>query len=270
MSTILDYLSGSDDPESLTKAVDVIIQRRGTRRLQVVLSDELTCQACRTRLTEYAQAQDLAMPMTPELEEVGRHLMHCEECSAGYAALQTLSQAGEIDELTAIPVPEPDLSFLQPVPSVVSSLWRQVEAARRQLVADIEIAISRAAVQFQVLPGSLVPQPIPIPVLRDPTATGPAQRLTLPDPAGNLAFELTIGPLADHAQVALGVFRADSQQPVAQVAVTLLNAQRQRLRRVDTGPDGRAVFGDLPPGRYGVQIRTPDGQWELGLVLTES
>ncbi len=286
MSAILDYLTGPDDPGSLVQAVETLVQRRGAQRLQAALSDELACADCQARLAEHAQAEDLATPLSPELQEVAQHLAHCEACSADYAALQLLSQAGEADDpstepalslskgsgrrLAEIPVPEPDLSFLHPAPLAITNLWRQVEATRRQLVADIRVTISRVTIQFGALPGGLVPQPVPIPVLRDATTTGPAQRLTLPDVPGNLAFELTVSPAAENAQVVLGVFQADTQQPVARVAVTLLNAQGQRLRRADTGAEGRVTFGDLPPGRYGLQVRTPDGQWELGLVLTES
>ena len=56
---------------------------------------------------------------------------------------------------------------------------------------------------------------------------------------------------------------------MTRTAITLLNADRQRLRRANTDAEGRAAFSDIAQGRYTLQARTADGVWELALVLAE-
>ncbi len=131
MNAIINYLTGPGDPESLAKAVETAVQSRSARRLQAALSDELMCEICQQRLAEYAQTQDLHAPLAPELREVAGHLAHCEACSAEYAALQALSRASEADDVAAIPVPEPDLSFLpRPRSTKASPVWRWDDLGR--------------------------------------------------------------------------------------------------------------------------------------------
>jgi hypothetical protein len=155
MSAILDYLTSPDDPESLAQAVETLVQRRGARRLQAALADELTCADCQARLAEYARVGDLATPLSSELQAVAQHLAHCEVCSADYAALLALSRAGEADDLAETPVPEPDLSFLPSAgPTRAGFGWRWDDLGR--LIVQFSQELLRAFAPPQALQPSFV------------------------------------------------------------------------------------------------------------------
>lgn len=267
MSAIQEYLTGPDDPETLAQAAEIAARSGGVRRMYAALTDPLTCADVRPRLPELAQAYDVGLPLSSEMQALARHLTHCKSCAAELSELQALSRQAEIAPVSQVAIPEPDLSFLQPAPPAVALLWEQLDAVRRQFAADIRIAIRGTAAQFRGLPAGLAPQPVAIPVLRDAAAGAAAQRLALPPAPGNLAVELTVSAAVEPAQVIVRLAHADSGQPRAQVVVTLLNADRQRLRRANTDAAGRVVFAGLLPGRYYLQARSADGQWELALVL---
>lgn len=268
MSAIQDYLTGPDDSKALTQAAQVAARSGGVRRMHAALTDPLTCADVRPRLPELAQAYDLGLPLSSEMQALAHHLLHCTPCAAQLSELQAFSRQAEIESTSQVAIPEPDLSFLPPAPSAVALLWEQLDAVRRQFAADIRIAIRGTTAQFRGLPAGLAPQPVVVPVLRDTAAGAAAQRLALPPAPGNLAVELTVGAAIEPAQVVVRLAHADSGQPMAQVVVTLLNAARQRLRRANTDAAGRVVFVGLLPGRYYLQARSADGQWELALVLT--
>jgi hypothetical protein len=270
MSAIVDYLLGADDPETLTQAVELLMQRGSLTRLQTALTDTLACEACHSRLAEYAQAIDLAQPLSPELQAVERHLTDCEACMADYAALQRFSHLAEEQAFSAVPVPPSDLAFLnRPVAAHLLGLWRQVETTHHQLVTAIQVALNEAAAWFTAWPGDLTPQAVPTPVLRGEPESGAIQRLILPA-AGGLSFELTLAPSANRAQITLGVFESPARQPVSQIPVTLFNQHHQRLHRADTSAAGLVQFDDLAAGSYHLQVRTPSGQWGLTVVVNET
>lgn len=271
MSTILKYLSGSDDPESLTRAVDELARSRNLRQLEAALGDSLPCEACQSRLAEYAQAVDMGAGLTAELQAVARHLAHCDDCSTTFAALQSLSHESDQESFAAIAVPKPNLDFLQATAAYpLVEMWSQIDTKSRRLITEIGIALDRATVLFSTVPSGLTPQPVPIAILRDPTITGSSQRLVLPDPPHHLLFELTVSPVASQAQIVLGIFGLESRTPSAQVTVTLLTAQHQLLRRMDTREDGQVIFTHLAAGHYYLHVRAAGGVWEFGFVLTET
>jgi hypothetical protein len=272
MSAILNYLTGAGDPEALTQAVETLVERQTLPRLRAALTDHLGCDACQTYLVDYAQAQDLALPLTSQLQAVELHLSHCENCLADYRALQALSRHAEAEDLAEITAPAPNLAFLRAtVPNELgSTLWQTVDETRRQLIAPLQIALSQATAWFVSWPRGLALQPVPVPVLRGSSETGAAQHLVLPTALGDLNFELTITPGNGLAQIVFGVFLAEAHQPIRQVTVTLLNQQRQRLHRADTNADGLVSFADLPPGSYYLQARTKDGHWEMRVVVNEA
>jgi hypothetical protein len=69
------------------------------------------------------------------------------------------------------------------------------------------------------------------------------------------------------AAVMVKLLALPSEQPLAAVRVTLRNAQHQLLMGLVTGPDGSAVFEQLPLGRYFVQVRYEQNTWEIPLVV---
>ena len=241
----------------------------GVRLIQAALHDSLTCADVRSRLPELAQTQDLGLVLPAEMDILARHLLHCRACAAQLAELQTLSRRAEAELIVPTTTPEANLSFLQPMPSAVAALWEQIDATTRRFTAEIRIAISRTATQFGALSGGLLPQPVPVPILRDTSAGISAQRLSLPPAPGNLLVELSVGPGAQPLQVAVRLTHADSGQAVTGTAITLLNADRLPLRRANTDAAGRAVFSSIAQGSYTLQARTVDGMWELALVLAE-
>ncbi|MFN8494210.1 MAG: carboxypeptidase-like regulatory domain-containing protein [Caldilineaceae bacterium] len=269
MSSILDYLTGPDDPKALAQAVDSLRARQGGRRLRAALADHLACEACQTHLVDYAQARELGLPLSPDLRAVEQHLVHCETCRAAYQALQTLSHSAEAETVVGIAIPSPDLTFLRPSVDAGrdAGVWQQVEAARRQLRTTIQIMFNQSAAWFSTWPGSLTPQPVPLPVLRGGAEGSAVQRLVLPAVVDDLSFELTITPGAGLAQIAFGVFQSAMHQPVGQVPITLLNQQRQRLQRADTNAAGLVTFTDLPTGSYYLQIRRGENHWEMMVVV---
>jgi predicted anti-sigma-YlaC factor YlaD len=270
MRAIVDYLLGTDDPATLTAAVDMLLQRGSLPRLQAALTDTLACDACHSHLAEYALALELAQPLSPALRAVEHHLAQCEACRADYVALEALSRLAEAEDFAAVYVPTPDHAFLNwPAVEPVGSLWRQVEPTQHQLVTAIQVAISNVAAWFMAWPGGLTPQAAPTPVLRGEPERGVVQRLVLPA-TGDLSFELTITSSATHAQITLGVFQAPAHQPVSQIPVTLFNQHHQRLHRAGTNAAGLVQFDELPPGTYHLQVRTASGQWELAVVVQEA
>jgi hypothetical protein len=275
MSKLLEYLSGSDDPDVFAEAMAQTARRRGARRLQAALTDTLSCDEAQAQLVDYVQAVELAASLTPELQAVAAHLAHCEECAADFAALQQLSRAaGEMD--TASALPQPNLDFLrqdQPGSASMSSApwWREISATGRQLVKPIEIALGQTMLFFKTLPGGLSAQPAPMPVLRDRPATPFTYSVALPDPSSHLLIELSFSRVAaDQAEIVVGVFELASRRPAAQATVSLSTEQRQLLRRTDTGPDGQTTFRELAPGGYHLQIRINGKLWELALALIEA
>jgi hypothetical protein len=267
----MNYLNGADDPESLAQAVEALVKRRGHARLQAALENQLTCDQCHLLLVDYATAVDQDLPFALEMQAVEQHLAHCESCHTDYVALQALSRSTEAKDWSAVPTPAPDLSFLTPnVATQGLRLWQQVESARYQLRSLVDIAWSQTAVWFATWPSGLTPQVVPTPVLRDGVQPPPVQRLVLPAADGELSFELTITPNAPYAQIAVGVFQKSLHQPLGQVVVTLLNHQRQRLHRADTGADGIVHFAELLPGSYYLQVRTHKSQWEVMIVVNEA
>lgn len=263
MSTILDYLTGPDDPKALVQAVDSLRERQGVRRLRAALADHLACEACQTHLVDYAQARDLALPLSPDLHAVEQHLAHCETCRADYQALQTLSHSAEAEAVVDLAVPSPDLAFLRPSLDV----WQQVEGARRHLRTTVQLMFNQQAAWFATWPSSLAPQPVPAPILRGEPESGAVQRLVLPATVDDLRFELTMIPSAKLAQISFGVFQTAAHQPVGQITITLLNQQRQRLQRADTDTNGLVTFADLPSGSYYLQVRRGENQWEMVVVV---
>lgn len=271
MSAILDYLTGSDDPATLAQAVAALRQPRGGA-LRALLADQLTCDVCQPALVDYAQVQELALPLSSDLQAVEQHLRHCPQCQAAYHALQTLSDSAADATGATSPVPAPNLAFLQDpaLTPAASAWWRQGTATQQQLLTTLQIWFHETAAWFTTWPQGLTPQLVPAPLLRGAGEGSTHQRLILPAALGDLHFELTTLVDAGLAQLRFGVFQTAGRQPVSQVTVTLLNGQRQRLQRRDTGADGLVTFADLPAGAYYLQARLHDNQWELTVEIQEA
>ena len=263
MTPLMNYLTGPDDPDALKEAA-AALSPNTVRRLHAVLTDALTCASARSRLPELASARELGLPLTADQQAVAGHLAQCPDCAAAWADLLALARLAEAGLPAPPTVPRPDLSFL---PATPVAAWQQVGARRHQFTASLNILIGRAAAAFRSLPAGLLPQPVLVPALRAGGETMAAQRLALPPAPGSLAAELTVSPVEAGAQIDLRLTHAATQQSLAQVPITLFNAEHQRLRRTDTDAEGRAAFADLPPGRYYLSVRTVEGHWELTLVL---
>lgn len=272
MSKILDYLTGVNDPAALAQAVDSLRAGHGAARLQTALTDALTCEVYQTYLVDYAQTKDLALPLSPELQAIDRHLIHCETCRADYHTLQTLSHGAATEAVIDIAVPSPDLTFLR-VPVDAGDevgVWQPVDNVYRHLLTTIQIMFNQSAAWFSIWPSSLTPRVVPVPSLRGEPQRGAVQRLVLPAVGAGLSFDLTIMPGAGLAQLVLGVFQYTTRQPVGRITVTLFNEQQQRLQRADTGADGLVTFADLAAGSYYLQVRTEENQWEMMVVVVSN
>ena len=157
MSAILNYLTGEDDPEALAQAVETLIGHQTLERLRVVLTDTLNCDACQSYLVDYAQAQDLALPLTRQLQAVEQHPAHCENCLADYRALQTLSHHAQAQDFAQVIAPSPSLAFLRTAGTneLGVQLWQTIDATRRQLIAPLQIALSHVTAWFVTCPVDL-------------------------------------------------------------------------------------------------------------------
>jgi hypothetical protein len=80
-----------------------------------------------------------------------------------------------------------------------------------------------------------------------------------------------VGPAINgNAAIAVKLIEMATAHPLRNTRVSLRNAQRQLLAGLMTGSDGSTVFEQLPLGRYFVQVRRHQQNWEIPLVIARS
>ncbi|MCB9176897.1 MAG: carboxypeptidase regulatory-like domain-containing protein [Caldilineae bacterium] len=201
------------------------------------------------------------------------HLVRCPDCADELEALSAVLALWEAGRLPAFEaMPAFDLSFLEPV---VAPLWRPREASAtagdivRRLLADLVVSLGEGGARFTSLPAGLAARPLALDALRD--AAGPeGESIQLPDPAADMSIHLVVGPLAGaRAVIAVTLRRHASGQPLAGARVVLYGPDGELLASAVTAEDGSLQFRDLGAGPYLIEIRRPEGRWQLPLRIAE-
>jgi hypothetical protein len=236
--------------------------------------DEIGCAEGRDRMA--ALLAEPAPGSTAWLAGALAHLRGCPDCAAeagGLAAALDRWQAGLLPILQETPAF--DLAFLDSLATSQPAAWLRERIAAlgeagtmvHRLSADILVEIGQEAARFGRMLGGLQARPAGAMALRD--ASGPAaEMLEVRDEASDLVLRLAIGPAAEaRAVIALKLRRESDAGALAGLRVVLYDAETRLLASALTADDGGTQFVDLVAGRYLLEVRRPDGRWQLPLVL---
>lgn len=246
--------------------------------------DEIGCAESRDRMAALldAQEQDRSASDPTEagsatwLAAALAHLRACPDCAAEARGLAAALDSWRADLLPVLQrAPQLDLGFLEPRAASLpaGSVWERIAAiagagpAVHRLATEVLVEIGRDAARFGRMLGGLLAQPAGAMALRD--AAGPtAEVLDIRDEHSDLVLRLAIGPAAEaRAVIALKLRRESDAGALAGLRVVLYDAETRLLASALTAEDGGTQFVDLAEGRYLLEVRRPDGRWQLPLVL---
>lgn len=236
--------------------------------------EPLSCAECRAHLAGLYHLRRAGGALSSEYQSAVAHLAACPDCAVDYEVLQVV-----LAELATETLPELatshtfDLSFLSSHPQELQGqpppLWQQSLTKHIwSLFTELEVRLQATRASFGPLPAPLTPSPAGAAVFRSDSGGSQPAVLVLPAPDAQLSVHLAVGPMiAGNAVVMVKLLAMPSEQPLADVRVTLRNALRQLLMGVMTRQDGTALFEQLPLGRYFIQVRYEEHVWEMPLVI---
>ncbi|MEZ4709317.1 MAG: carboxypeptidase-like regulatory domain-containing protein [Caldilineaceae bacterium] len=234
------------------------------------LENEISCAECRDQLALYHHAEANGLAAAAMYPDAAAHLARCVYCAVEYEALREVTimeERGQLPVLTN--KPQFDLSFLKPAQTEELWIWNG-EKKVRTLFAELVVNLSQYAASFGKLPHPLSPQMLPVAVTRDADSSRP-QSLRLPEDV-NQDFHIQIildmvGSKSPELTILLEQ-NAD-QAPCADVRIMLYDADHHLLSSFMTREDGRALFTDMTPGRYIIQVRWQSERWEVPVHVAE-
>ncbi|MDI7275403.1 MAG: hypothetical protein QME94_05455 [Anaerolineae bacterium] len=234
-------------------------------------SEDIPCAECQGHWPALLHARLEGRSATGPLRLVAAHLAHCHACSESFEALLqavSLEEQGALEEPPGYP--RFDLSFLERKP-----LWTPADASRqaarqvRQLAEEVALRVRvlkrGLEASFTGLPTGLRPVPVAVQATRR-GSRAPGQRLSLPDPAANVAVTLTVqaaGAGRSHLSVELRELEPD--RPLPRARASLLSSSGQEVVPLR---QGRATFAGLEPAHYVLEmlVASSDGAervWRL-------
>lgn len=190
-------------------------------------------------------------------------------------AVFTMEQQGQLS-----PPPRPvqfDLSFLRPAVSTTAPakqvLWEKVGDVYR-LVAQLTAELGERVVNLTNLDALLMPYhrlaPAPAGLqTRSPSEMDLAMRemQELPSPEHNRRIILYMGLTHDQkGTIMVQVEDMDPGQPL-KASIALRSITGRLLERIPTSGDGTAIFVDLAPNNYVIQVKENTNLWEFHLDL---
>lgn len=152
-------------------------------------------------------------------------------------------------------------------------LWRQISATVQRLAVEIPIHIGQVRTAFGELAGQLTPQFEPALTYRNRPAVSNNdaeldQVLHLPIADANLVIRLRTGMVArGRGMMVVEINELAAPSPLAQVKVTLRDADGGLLESIATDEQGRAIFRDLIIGGYQLQVEHQARSWEASITL---
>jgi hypothetical protein len=208
--------------------------------------DEADCALCLNQLEDHLQAQRRGAARGAvrghEFAWTARHLDSCVACAEAYALLYEVALAEENGRLPhPTPLPEPDLSFLQPRPDWLAALQTALSATAERLVLQLNETLAHLLA------------PAPAPTLTRSVANGrytPKLLELTPDQAQAAALPFTLAAYADQQQPDRCLVEVTAQPPGQ--SWPDLGGYQVRLTvggqtfTGETDDWGTAVFPDLP------------------------
>lgn len=239
-------------------------------------NESINCQTARLLLS------DLTSDDTT-LRQALEHIVTCANCAHHIEQLQQLLFANQqamslsenqifdllmtieddgLPELTTIP--EFDFSFLTRKPT----WWEKLTEKVQQFTSTITVEVTAQLAMFNDLPATLQVAPVSGDSFRAVVGHSNNQVLVLPTTDANVSIQLVVGPVVEQrAAITIKLHDTPTNAPCANMSVRLYDDKRQLLSILTTSGDGDAVFRDVVMGRYIVQVRLQESQWEVPLLL---
>ena len=103
---------------------------------------EADCDRCLVQIDAYASSQLNSEPYREQFPWVAQHLDSCVACAEAYAQVYELIWAENNGRLAQPPtIPEPDLSFLIPTPSLWATLQAALKMTQTQITLQLDAAL---------------------------------------------------------------------------------------------------------------------------------
>lgn len=231
-------------------------QKQAQRLAQTITTQHTEAEhsACLDALEAYIDAQLAQRDYMRLFPAVAQHLDSCVACAASYALVYD-ARTVDVMALDQIRVPEPDLSFLQPVRPDL--LRRLADAVERVAPQQVRVRLSQALLDL------LLPSPTPALALRSIASDAPLLTMTLDQP-GDEQIQIQLSIYEQHDAPELCTLRAqvslaDREWPELEgIAVAITAGDMQRAATTD--PWGEAVFAGIPRAALdGLQIEVDAG-----------
>lgn len=229
----------------------------------------LTCEECEAALPGYVDAWQAGEALATAYPTVHDHLRGCADCQARALDLYQLLQR----ERAVAPVYHTFAEARQrSAAAIAAPIWQQTSAQVFRLAENISIQIEDAKAHFANVSVALTPHLVPATSLRGSKTEQMAEEmieiLELPHPDRDLVIRLRMGALQhDLGALALQFATLTNAQTLADIKVMLRDENGSLLESTRSDQDGLALFDELEPGKYQIQIERADQMWLVGVTI---